>query len=224
MSEAAALPPREHRAHGADPHLAHHFSSLERQVDASRLGMWLFLSTEVLLFTGLFTGYAVYRYSFPAAFAASARTSEIWAGTLNTAVLITSSLTVALAIHFVRAGRQRAAVVCLAITLFFALAFLGIKAIEYTAHFHEHQLPGRYYRFESVRLPGAEMYWALYFLMTGLHGLHVLIGMTVLGVIAWRTAHGYYSARYYVGIELAGLYWHLVDLIWIFLYPLLYLI
>ena len=224
MSEAAALPPGEHPARGADPHLAHHFSSLERQVDASRLGMWLFLCTEVLLFAGLFTGYAVYRYSFPIAFAASARTSEIWAGTLNTVVLITSSLTVALAIHFVRTGRQRAAVVCLLITLAFALTFLGIKAIEYTAHFHEHQLPGRYYRFESVRLPGAPMYWALYFLMTGLHGLHVLIGMSVLGVIAWRTSRGYYTPRYYVGIELAGLYWHLVDLIWIFLFPLLYLI
>ena len=224
MSEAAALPPGEHPARGADPHLAHHFSSLERQVDASRLGMWLFLCTEVLLFAGLFTGYAVYRYSFPIAFAASARTSEIWAGTLNTVVLITSSLTVALAIHFVRTGRQRAAVVCLLITLAFALTFLGIKAIEYTAHFHEHQLPGRYYRFEGVRLPGASMYWALYFLMTGLHGLHVLIGMSVLGVIAWRTSRGYYTPHYYVGIELAGLYWHLVDLISIFLFPLLYLI
>jgi len=224
MSEAAALPPGEHPVHGTDPHLAHHFSSLERQVDASRLGMWLFLCTEVLLFAGLFTGYAVYRYSFPIAFAASARTSEIWAGTLNTVVLITSSLTVALAIHFVRTGRQRAAVVCLLITLAFALTFLGIKAIEYTAHFHEHQLPGRYYRFEGVRLPGASMYWALYFLMTGLHGLHVLIGMSVLGVIAWRTSRGYYTPHYYVGIELAGLYWHLVDLIWIFLFPLLYLI
>ena len=224
MSEAAALPPGGRPAHGPHPRLAHHFSSLERQVDASRLGMWLFLCTEVLLFAGLFTGYAVYRYSFPIAFAASARTSEIWAGTLNTVVLITSSLTVALAIHFVRTGRQRAAVVCLLITLAFALTFLGIKAIEYTAHFHEHQLPGRYYRFEGVRLPGASMYWALYFLMTGLHGLHVLIGMSVLGVIAWRTSRGYYTPHYYVGIELAGLYWHLVDLIWIFLFPLLYLI
>jgi len=224
MSEAAALPPGEHPAHGTDPHLAHHFSSLERQVDASRLGMWLFLCTEVLLFAGLFVGYAVYRFSFPAAFAASSRSSEIWAGTLNTVVLISSSFTVALAIHFVRTNSTRAAVICLAITLVFALAFLGIKAIEYTSHFHEHQLPGRFYRFEQVRLPGAPMYWTLYFLMTGLHGVHVLAGMSVLSVILWRTAHGYYSSHYYVGIELAGLYWHLVDLIWIFLFPLLYLI
>jgi cytochrome c oxidase subunit 3 len=223
MSEAAALP-GEHPAHGADVHLAHHFSSLERQVDASRLGMWLFLCTEVLLFAGLFVAYSVYRFSFPAAFAAASRSSEIWAGTVNTLVLISSSLTVALAIHFVRTDRQRAAVVCLSITILFALAFLGIKAIEYTSHFHEGQLPGRFYTYEEVRLPGASMYWALYFLMTGLHGLHVLIGMTVLSVILFRTAHGYYSSHYYVGIELAGLYWHLVDLIWIFLFPLLYLI
>ena len=224
MSEAASIPTGEHAVHGADRHLAHHFASLERQVDASRLGMWLFLSTEVLLFTGLFVAYSVYRFSFPAAFAEASRSSEIWAGTVNTLVLISSSLTVALAIHFARVDKPRAAVVCLAITIVFALAFLGIKAIEYTSHFHEHQLPGRFYRYEKVDLPGASMYWSLYFLMTGLHGLHVLVGMTVLSVILYRTVHGYYSSHYYLGIELAGLYWHLVDLIWIFLYPLLYLI
>jgi cytochrome c oxidase subunit 3 len=224
MSEAAAMPAAGHPAHAAAPHLAHHFASLERQVDASRLGMWLFLGTEVLLFGGLFVGYSVYRYSFPAAFAEASRSSETWAGFVNTLVLITSSLTVALAIHFAQTDRPRAAVVCLAITIFFAFAFLGIKAIEYTNHFREHQLPGQFYRYENVRLPGVSMYWSLYFLMTGLHGLHVLVGMTVLSVILWRTAHGYYSSHYYVGIELAGLYWHLVDLIWIFLFPLLYLI
>jgi len=218
------MPAGEHPVHAADPHLAHHFASLERQVEASRLGMWLFLCTEVLLFAGLFVAYSVYRYSFPAAFAAASRSSEIWAGTVNTVVLISSSLTVALAIHFVRVDKPRAAVVCLAITIAFAFAFLGIKAIEYTSHFHEHQLPGRFYRFEAVQLPGASMYWSLYFLMTGLHGLHVLVGMTVLSVILYRTIHGYYSSHYYLGIELAGLYWHLVDLIWIFLFPLLYLI
>lgn len=223
MSEAASLP-GEHPVHAADPHLAHHFSSLDRQVDASRLGMWLFLCTEVLLFTPLFVAYSVYRYSFPAAFAAASRSSEIWAGTVNTVVLISSSLTVALAIHFVRVDKPRAAVICLAITIVFAFGFLGIKAIEYTAHFHEHQLPGQFYRFEGVQLAGTSMYWSLYFLMTGLHGLHVLIGMTVLSVMLYRTAHGYYSSHYYVGLELAGLYWHLVDLIWIFLFPLLYLI
>jgi cytochrome c oxidase subunit III len=223
MSEAAAHGPGS-AAHGEHRFLAHHFASLERQVDASRLGMWLFLSTEVLLFVGLFVAYSVYRYSFPQAWAEASRHSEIWAGTTNTFVLITSSLTVALAIHFVRANSPRLAVIMLAITLVFGLVFMTIKGIEYWNHFHEGALPGKYYHLHEVLLPGVSMYWALYFLMTGLHGLHVLIGMTVIAVIMYRTAHGYYDSGYYVGIELAGLYWHLIDLIWIFLFPLLYLV
>jgi len=210
MSEAAV---HGHAgAHGEHRFLAHHFASLERQVDASRLGMWLFLSTEVLLFVGLFVAYSVYRYSFPNAWAQASRHSEIWAGTTNTFVLITSSLTVALAIHFARENKPRIAALMLAITLVFGLVFMCIKGIEYWNHFHE------------VTLPGVSMYWSLYFLMTGLHGLHVLIGMTVLAVCMYRVLHGYYDSGYYVGLELGGLYWHLVDLIWIFLFPLLYLV
>jgi len=221
MSEAAV---HGHGAHGEHRFLAHHFANMDRQVDAARLGMWLFLSTEVLLFVGLFVAYSVYRFSFPNAWAQASRHSEIWAGTTNTFVLITSSLTVALAIHFVRVNAPRLAVIMLAITLAFGLVFMGIKSIEYWNHFHEGALPGKYYRLHEVMLPGVSMYWSLYFLMTGLHGLHVLIGMTVIGVVMYRTAHGYYDSGYYVGIELAGLYWHLVDLIWIFLFPLLYLV
>jgi len=204
--------------------LAHHFSSLSRQNEAARLGMWLFLATEILLFAGLFTGYAVYRFQFPEAFAECSRHLNLTAGTVNTLVLITSSFTVALAIHFARTNRQRAAVICLVLTILFALGFLGIKAIEYTEHFHERALPGKYYAFEEVKVPGAAMFYSLYFLMTGLHGLHVVIGMSVLGWILWRTVQGRYTSTYYTGLELGGLYWHLVDLIWIFLYPLLYLI
>jgi len=224
MSEAAAHG-HGHPGSGAEHRfLAHHFASLGKQVEASRLGMWLFLSTEVLLFAGLFVAYSVYRFSFPRAFAEASRHSETWAGTTNTLVLITSSLTVALAIHFVRLEKPRIAAFLLGVTLFCGLVFMVIKGIEYTNHFHEGALPGRYYRMHEVLLPGVSMYWALYFLMTGLHGLHVLIGMTVIGVILYRTLHAYYDTGYYVGIELAGLYWHLVDLIWIFLFPLLYLI
>jgi len=204
--------------------LGHHFSSLARQNEAMRLGMWLFLATEILLFAGLFTGYAVYRFEFPEAFKEASRHLELTAGTVNTLVLITSSLTVALAIHYARSNRPKAAAVCLVLTLAFALAFLGIKAIEYTAHFHEKSLPGKYYAFEEVKVPGAAMFFSLYFLMTGLHGLHVVVGMSVLSWILWRTLQGRYSERYYTGLELGGLYWHLVDLVWIFLYPLLYLI
>jgi cytochrome c oxidase subunit 3 len=204
--------------------LAHHFSSLDRQNEAMRLGMWLFLATEVLLFAGLFTGYSVYRYQFPLAFAECSRHLEINLGTLNTVVLITSSLTVALAIHYARTDRPRAAVVCLILTIGLALAFLGIKAVEYTAHFQERSLPGKYYAFAEVKIPGASMFFTMYFLMTGLHGLHVVAGMSVLCWLLWRTLQGRYSSKYYMGLEMGGLYWHLVDLIWIFLYPLLYLI
>jgi len=204
--------------------LAHHFSSLERQNEAMRLGMWLFLATEILLFAGLFTGYAVYRFQFPLAFAECSRHLEIALGTLNTIVLITSSFTVALAIHFARTDRRRAAVICLVLTIGFALAFLGIKAVEYTAHFHERSLPGKYYAFEGVKILGAAMFFTMYFLMTGLHGVHVIAGMSVLSWLLWRTLQGRYSSRYYTGLEMGGLYWHLVDLVWIFLYPLLYLI
>jgi len=202
----------------------HHFSSLARQNEAMRLGMWLFLATEILLFAGLFTGYAVYRWEFPLAFTEASRHLNLTAGTVNTLVLITSSFTVALAIHFARVDSPRLAALCLGVTILFALAFLGIKAIEYTEHFHEHALPGKYYAFEKVTIPGAAMFYSLYFLMTGLHGFHVIIGMCVLGWILWRTLQGRYTARYYTGLELGALYWHLVDLVWIFLYPLLYLI
>jgi cytochrome c oxidase subunit 3 len=204
--------------------LAHHFSSLERQNEAMRLGMWLFLATEILLFAGLFTGYSVYRYQFPLAFAECSRHLEIGLGTLNTVVLITSSFTVALSIHYARTDRQRAAALCLILTIGFALAFLGIKAVEYAAHFHEHSLPGKYYAFAEVKIPGAAMFFTMYFLMTGLHGLHVVAGMSVLSWLLWRTLQGRYSSKYYTGLEMGGLYWHLVDLVWIFLYPLLYLI
>jgi len=211
-------------AHLPEGILAHHFSSLERQNEAMRLGMWLFLATEILLFAGLFTGYSVYRFEFPLAFAECSRHLSLTAGTVNTIVLITSSFTVALSIHFARTDQRRAAVVCLALTLLLALGFLGIKAIEYTAHFREQALPGKYYAFEEVKVPGAAMFYTLYFLMTGLHGLHVVAGMSVLSWLLWRTNQGRYSSLYYTGLELGGLYWHLVDLVWIFLYPLLYLI
>lgn len=210
---------------GVPPELiGHHFSGIARQNEAMRLGMWLFLATEVLLFAGLFCAYSVYRYEFPVAFEECSRHLNIPLGTLNTVVLITSSFTVALAIHFARTDKPKAAAVCLVITLLFALGFLGIKAIEYTQHFQEHALPGKYYSSEEVKAPGAAMFYTLYFLMTGLHGVHVVAGMSVLSYILWRTLQGRYSSTYYTGIELGGLYWHLVDLVWIFLYPLLYLI
>ena len=207
-----------------NPALQHHFADMEQQQQAATMGMWVFLITEIMFFGGMFLAYMVYRYMYYAAFVAGSQAMDFWYGTINTIVLICSSLTMALAVRASQVGQRKALVALLIVTMLFGCAFMGIKAIEYTSHFHEHQLPGRFYRFEAVQLPGASMYWSLYFLMTGLHGLHVLVGMTVLSVILYRTIHGYYSSHYYLGIELAGLYWHLVDLIWIFLFPLLYLI
>ncbi len=204
--------------------LAHHFPSLEQQEHAARLGMWLFLATEVLLFTGLFTAYSVYRYLFSGVFAEASRHIDTGIGTANTFVLITSSLTVALGLHFAKESRGRIAALCLAATLALGAAFMVLKAVEYSHHFAEGQLPGRFYGYPGVQGPGASMFFTLYFLMTGLHGIHVLAGMTVLAVLMVKAWRGGYSHAYYTPMEMGGLYWHLVDLIWIFLYPLLYLI
>lgn len=203
---------------------ATHFGSPAVQTYAARFGMWLFLATEVLLFAGLFLGYSVYRYLFPQTWALASRHLDLTMGTVNTIVLITSSLTVALAIHFVRSGKNRTALVMLLITLACACGFLVIKYFEYSHKFHEGTLPGRFYTYEGLQTEGAPMFYAIYFLSTGLHALHVVIGMTVLGWVTYWVAKGRFSPTYYTPVELGGLYWHLVDLVWIFLFPLLYLV
>jgi len=204
--------------------LAAHFGSARVQTYAARFGMWLFLGTEVLLFAGLFIGYSVYRYIYPETFALASRHLDLTMGTINTLVLITSSLTVALSIHFVRVGSNRTAALLLLATIGFALVFLVVKYFEYSHKFHEGTLPGRFYRFEGLQTEGAPMFFAIYFLTTGLHAFHVIIGMCVLTWVTFHVIKGRFSPRYYTPVELGGLYWHLVDLIWIFLYPLLYLI
>jgi cytochrome c oxidase subunit 3 len=186
--------------------------------------MWLFLSTELLLFGGLFTAYSEYRFLYSEGFAESSRHLSIAAGTINTLVLITSSLTVALGYHFARHRKGRQAVLCLAITLGFALVFLLIKAWEWTHEISEGLLPGRYFSSPELTATGAPMFFTLYFILTGLHGLHVIVGMTVLAVLLIQCWRGAYDHGYTTPVELGGMYWHLVDLIWIFLYPLLYLI
>ena len=230
MSSTAAAPAGGATGHGhseaglPEGILSHHFESLHQQNEAVRMGMWLFLATEVMLFAGLFCAYAYYRFEFYEGFAQASRHIDLWAGTLNTVILITSSLSVALALHFARTDRRRLAVTCLAATLLMGFAFLGIKSFEYYHKFQEGALPGRYYHFKEVQQAGAPMYFTIYFLATGLHAIHVIVGMTVLTVLMIKTARGRFSSRYSTGLEMGGLYWHLVDLIWIFLYPLLYLI
>jgi cytochrome c oxidase subunit 3 len=203
--------------------LAHHFESLEKQQHAARLGMWLFLATEVLLFAALFAAYAVYRYLYGEAFAEASRGLQTWIGLVNTIVLVTSSFTVAMGLDRQVRGNGKGTRALFLASVALALLFLVFKYVEYSHHFHTGELPGRYYGGE-IPGPGAPTFFTLYFMITGLHGIHVMVGMTVLTVIGLRAGRGAYTPEYHVPVELAGLYWHLVDLIWIFVFPLIYLI
>jgi cytochrome c oxidase subunit 3 len=201
-----------------------HFSSGAQQAHAARLGMWLFLATEILLFAGLFVAYGLYRHLFPSHFAAAShRLSRLW-GTVDTLVLITSSLTMALGIHAVRAGHRRTAVLHVALTVLLGVAFLGLHAHEYAMDLHEGAAPGAFYHSRELPFTGAAMFYTLYFLMTGLHSIHVMAGCSVLSWLGYRTWRGDFSPAYVTPLELGGMYWHLVDSIWIFLYPMLYLV
>ncbi len=206
------------------PHVAHHFSSAEQQRDSAKLGMWVFLLTEILLFGGLFCAYAIYRSWNPEIFHNAHVYLDVTLGTINTLVLITSSLTVALAIRFIQAGNQQAAIWNLVITLTLAGVFLVIKYFEYSHKIHLGQLPGKWYSFTGIEGSNPHVFFSVYFLMTGLHGLHVLGGMGAITWVIVKTARGRFSPEYYTPIEMTGLYWHLVDLIWIFLFPLFYLV
>ncbi len=207
-----------------EAYVAHHFPNLRQQEHAARLGMWIFLATEILLFAGLFTAYSAYRFFYADAFREASEHLSAPLGTLNTVVLITSSLTVALAHHWVHHGRGKVAALSLLLTLLFAAGFLVIKGVEWTHDFHEGLLPGRFFASTELTATGAPMFFTVYFLMTGLHGLHVVVGMVVLAVLMFGCFAGKYDHGYETPVELGGMYWHLVDLIWIFLYPLLYLI
>jgi cytochrome c oxidase subunit 3 len=203
--------------------LAHHFESLDKQAQAQRLGMWLFLATEVLLFAALFAAYGVYRWLYSAAFSEASRGLTTWLGGVNTFVLVTSSLTVALGLDAAVRGNGRRSGALFFSSVAMGFVFLGLKAVEYQHHFASGELPGKFYT-GHLGGAGVPLFYALYFLITGLHALHVVIGMTVLTVIGVRSWRGVYSAEHHTPVELAGLYWHLVDLIWIFVFPLIYLI
>lgn len=204
--------------------LQHHFSDAEQQRESAKLGMWLFLLTEVLLFGGLFCAYSVFRAWYPDLFHNAHQHLDVVMGTTNTVVLITSSLTMALAIRSAQLNRPKAAQINLWITLILAGVFLVIKYFEYSHKIDLGQLPGKWYTFTGIEGSNPHIFFSVYFLMTGLHGIHVISGMAVIGWLIRRTARGDFTDRYYTPLELTGLYWHLVDLIWIFLFPLFYLI
>jgi cytochrome c oxidase subunit III len=216
------LPEAAH--HHAVPGLAHHFDTLEQQTEATTLGMWVFLVTEVLFFGGLFLVYTVYRHWYPDAFVAASHELDVTLGTINTAVLITSSLTMALAVHAAQLGRRNALMLLLAATMILGGIFLGIKSVEYYHKFVEHHVPGPAFQFEKEYFRHAQIFFSLYFLMTGLHALHMIIGFGImLWMLIWAW-NGTITKEYFSPIEISGLYWHFVDIVWIFLFPLLYLI
>ena len=210
--------------HSHHPALAHQFEDLGQQKEASTLGMWVFLVTEVLFFGGVFAVYSIYRGWYPDAFAAASHELDILLGGVNTVVLITSSLTMALAVHAAQTGERRQLLAFLVATMVLGLMFLAIKGVEYEHKFTEHHVPGPNFVFEKEYLQHAQIFFSLYFLMTGLHAVHMIIGLGIMAWMLWWSWNGTITREYASPIEISGLYWHFVDIVWIFLFPLLYLL
>jgi cytochrome c oxidase subunit 3 len=207
-----------------DSHLQHHFAEPEQQFDASKLGMWLFLATEILLFGGLFVGFGISQGKYPEAFVAAHHHLDRNLGFLNTVVLLISSFTMVMGVQSAKLNQRSKTVMYLVITILCACAFLVVKYFEYSHKFHEGLLPGKFYSHEGDLVASQFVFFSFYFMMTGLHGIHILGGIGALTWIAVRASKGEFSSNYYTPVDLVGLYWHLVDLIWIYLFPLLYLI
>jgi cytochrome c oxidase subunit III len=206
------------------PDLQHHFDTLEQQHEAATLGMWLFLITEVLFFGGLFLAYMLYRVWYPTAWAEGSLELNVLLGGINTVVLIGSSLTMALAVRASQTGLRRATVGWLFATMALGLTFLVIKYFEYAEKFEHHHVPGFDFHFDGPDAGPVQIYFSLYFLMTGLHATHMVIGFGLLSVMAWMAARGRFTPQWNTPMEISGLYWHFVDIVWIFLFPLLYLV
>jgi cytochrome c oxidase subunit III len=206
------------------PALQHHFDDMDQQFEASHLGMWVFLVTEVMFFGGLFAAYTVYRSIYPEAFADTSRHMDVILGGLNTAVLIGSSLTMALAVHASQTSAKRSLVVFLVSTIVLGSIFLLVKAFEYTHKWHEHLVPGPYFQYEGPYAHQAQILFSFYFVMTGMHAIHMIVGVGLLTYLIVKARQGAFSAAWFTPVEMVGLYWHFVDIVWIFLFPLLYLI
>jgi cytochrome c oxidase subunit 3 len=204
--------------------VAHHFEDMDQQREATSLGMWAFLVTEVMFFGGVFAGYAVCHALFPEAFGEASKKLSVVLGATNTAVLICSSLTMAFAVRSAQLNQPKQLLGFLVLTIVLGSVFLGIKAVEYSHKFHEHLVPGASFQFEGVQAGGAQIFFSFYFAMTGLHALHMIIGIGLMIWLLVKTKRGRFSSEYYSPVENVGLYWHFVDIVWVFLFPLLYLI
>jgi len=205
-------------------HLAHHFDTVEQQRESSSLGMWVFLAQEVMFFGGLFLAYLVYRSSYPAAFAEATHHLDVVLGGINTVILIASSLTMALAVYCAQTGKRNLLVLFLLATMALGLAFLGIKAVEYHHKYVDKLIPGVAFSYPGPNAQHAQLFFSLYFAMTGMHALHMVVGIGIMLTMIWLTKRRRFSPEYYFPIEMTGLYWHFVDIVWVFLFPLLYLV
>jgi cytochrome c oxidase subunit 3 len=210
--------------HVHHPAHQHHFQTMEQQAEASTLGMWVFLITEVMFFGGLLMAYLIYRVWYPEAWSEGSQELNIILGGFNTVVLIGSSLTMALAVRAAQTGWRKGTIVFLILTMMLGLTFLVVKVFEYKEKFETGHVPGPNFHFEGPFGPQAEIFFSLYFALTGLHALHMIIGFGILSVILWMAWRNKFSPQWYTPVELSGLYWHFVDIVWIFLFPLLYLV
>jgi len=219
-------------------YLRHHFDTMEQQFDSSTLGMWVFLLTEIMFFGGIFCAYMIYRSMYPEAFASTSKHMEPFWGATNTAVLIVSSLSMALAVRAARLGQQKALQILLLVTIFFGLCFLGVKVVEYHQHWVDKNVPitipgiGSNWDYSNTpEFPNqaqyakqAQILFCFYFFMTGFHALHMVVGVGLMLTIFMMARRGMFSSGYFTPVEVSGLYWHFVDIVWIWLFPLLYLI
>jgi cytochrome c oxidase subunit 3 len=239
-SQAIATQPEHGQEHEHPPYLRHHFATVEQQRETASFGMWLFLLTEIMFFGGMFTAYMIYRNWYYPAFVAGSHQLKVWAGTLNTTVLICSSFTMAMGVHAAELRKRSSLLRWLTLTIILGTVFLGIKAYEWHDEWENHHVPGLNFSISDfthvdARYPAdhplapdmaqkTQVYFSLYFAMTGMHALHMIIGISILLVLLAQAWGGAYTQGHMTTIENFGLYWHFVDIVWIFLFPLLYLI
>ena len=253
MSDSPLVAEHEEHTEHDRPELRHHFADVEQQRNAASLGMWWFLGTEIMFFGGMFCAYLIYRLKYFHEFAAASRSLDLTVGTLNTAVLICSSLTVAQAVRAAQMGNRKLQVKLLLATIFFGCVFLGVKAYEWNNKYKEHHIPtfdfnakdlmqdnqklfgldklegdpnraGELRKKEDDIQKHSQIFFSLYFALTGMHAIHMIIGVGIFSVITWMAWKGRFTPEYHTPLEIAGLYWHFVDIVWIYLFPLLYLI
>jgi cytochrome c oxidase subunit 3 len=211
--------------HHSEPELRHHFDDAAQQFDSSTLGMWVFLITEIMFFGGMFASYTIYRNMYPAAFASTSQFMDVTLGATNTAVLIFSSFTMVMAVRSAQLGLKKPLIWFLIATMVLGVAFLFIKGIEYHTKYVEHHIPGPGFHYEDPQFQHqAQILFFLYFAMTGLHAIHMIVGLGLVGTLVVMAARDRFTPEWYTPVDIIGLYWHFVDIVWIFLFPLLYLI